>query len=787
MERIVNKHPLAECEKCPLNDKGRFVPSAGPRSGARLAVVGEAPSQGDSGTRIPFSGPGGKLLNGVLEHYGYDRESVFITNATLCRDKDSNTPPSEAVVACNQRLVGELQESGAEVVVTLGNVASQALLPSKLGITQLRVGPGRTTNKLPNVRIIPTFHPTACMRNPASFPSLVNDFGKVDGVHEPWSPPKWREITDVAEALAVIAELHTRGPHLAVDIEAGIDKDVGFGHPNQYDLLCVGVGYERDKVVVFGRDPLQNGDVRRALGDLFRSKLLIMQNGKFDIAGMYPVLGSMTLWFDTMLASYALDERPGIHGLGYMGVEYLGTPNWKSDIAKYVGKGDSYAAIPSHILHQYNAYDVAVTWRLFEYFSVRLSTEGVDGLHQHLVAASNQLVFVELNGLGVDTTYNDQLGKGYLDSIHANRVAMNDLVATKTDKAYNKVGFQINPGSPMQIKEWLHDQGIRVVNTDVDTIELIMTKLRPKTYEHEFLRLLLQDRKEGKLHGTYVKGIRKRLYGGRVFPTFLLHGTTTGRLACRNPNLQNVPRDSIIRRQFVPTRPGNVFVQADYSQAEARVLSWLAGDNYLRRIFNDPTRDLFDELTPQLYGEVAHLNAAQRKELRVRVKAYFYGLNYGREAYSIAQEYNLPVNVVQKDMQKFFALIPEVMAFRDDVKSKVLHGEELVTVFGRHRRNSLITPDNQKDLVKEGLAFLPQSTASDICLTAFTELRPLLRGTAFIRNLVHDSILAECKEEDAEMVAKQMQDTMSEVGNRVVGNYVIFDTDVKIGKNWAEV
>jgi DNA polymerase-1 len=296
---------------------------------------------------------------------------------------------------------------------------------------------------------------------------------------------------------------------------------------------------------------------------------------------------------------------------------------------------------------------------------------------------------------------------------------------------------------------------------------------------------MLKHRREAKLYGTYVKGIRKRLFRGRVYPTFLLHGTTTGRLACRNPNLQNIPRESSIRAQFVPGRPGRVFVQCDYSQAELRVLTWLAQEEYFRAIFNDPTRDLFDELAPVLYGNLDGLDPAARKEKRIRVKAYVYGLSYGREAGSIAQEFRIPVAEASSGMEAFFGVIPNVVSYQKSVWDQIKSGRDLQTPFGRKRRFYLITDENFTDCYKEGLAFRPQSISSDICLRAFYRVRPKLKGKALIRNLVHDSILAECEPEDAEEVSKTLNDYMLESAYDLVGDYVQFKTDATVGTNWG--
>jgi DNA polymerase-1 len=279
------------------------------------------------------------------------------------------------------------------------------------------------------------------------------------------------------------------------------------------------------------------------------------------------------------------------------------------------------------------------------------------------------------------------------------------------------------------------------------------------------------------------------MYRGRVYSTYMLHGTTSGRLASRNPNLQNIPRESIIRKQFVPAKARNVFVECDYAQAELRVLTWLAQDEYFRDVFNNG-RDLFDELTPLLYPELGSKDKVPPplwKETRIRVKAYVYGLAYGRSEFSIASEYKIPVAEARRGMEAFFEVIPDIVRFREETRKNVLAGSDLVTPFGRHRRFWLITDDNKKDVMNEALAFLPQSTSSDIALRAFTRIRPALRGRGFVRNIVHDSILAECSKSDVDEVGAILQAEMAKSGQELVGDYVRFETDVKVGASWGDV
>jgi DNA polymerase-1 len=604
----------------------------------------------------------------------------------------------------------------------------------------------------------------------------VNDIGKIKMGVSSWEEPKYVVVDTEEDALRACTELRDYG-ELVIDIEVGIEKDTAFDHPNRYQMLCIGVAYADGKAVVFGETACKSEKVIRRLSSVLNDPdvKLIAQNGKFDLAGLHPLMGNLTLYFDTMIASYCLDERPGIHGLKYMAKEMLGAPDYEADIKRYVGPHDSYSVIPRDILYRYNAYDVVCTWSLYRMFDRQLHDQGLRGLHDFLVAASNQLMYMELNGIGIDLKYLDELTETYLVRLEELEKQMSDIGPA----------FGINPRSPKQIQELFHDQGINEASTDAATLESLLHRTAGDI--HEFLRLLLRHRKEAKLYGTYVKGIRKRVYRGRVYPTFLLHGTTTGRLSCRNPNLQNIPRDSTIRRVFVPTKEDTVFVQADYSQAELRVATFLAQDEYFRTIFNDQTRDLFTELTPILYGDISHLDGPARKELRIRVKAYVYGLAYGREAYSIAQEFGITEKEAKLGMSRFFEVIPGIVQWRKDVQGKVLAGDDLVSPFGRHRRFWLITNDNREDILKEALAFLPQSTSSDICLSAATQLRQDLRGTAFLRNIVHDSILAECKESDAEEVAKTMNDVMVEKAKVVVGDYITFATETKVGRSWADV
>lgn len=795
MVGLVLKHPLAQCESCPLQEVGKHVPSTIPESGkAQIAFVGEAPGLQEARVGRPFMGPSGDLLNRVLHHHRINRKDVVLTNACLCRPPDNATPPTMAIKACQPRLIGELELAGVTTAVALGNSAAQALT-GRTGVTKLRIGSGIPSSFDPGLRVVSTLHPAYCLRNADGFPSLVVDVGKVVNPGVVFTPPKYTVVTDSLVASQVIRQLLRGSEPLVVDIETNVEKDAGFDHPNQHGMLCVGVGRRGEGYFVFAERALTKS-FWAWLKLLLRRRGVVAQNGKFDLAGLYRFIGAVPLKFDTMLASYVFDERPGIHGLKHMAQEYLGAPAYDDEIKRYIGPGIGYGAIPRDLLYKYNAYDVYCTDLLQEMFDRRFGHDpNARRLHDFLVAASQELMFVELNGIAVDTGYLRVLEQQFIASLNVIEGEIDDIV-----KASRSEADFINPRSPKQVQRVLHELGMKVASTDKDHMERVLDYVKelaakkgkePEVFPiYNFVTTLMKHRKEAKLYGTYVKGIRKRLYRGRVYPTFLLHGTTTGRLASRNPNVQNIVRGSTIRNLFVPARPGNIFVQSDYSQAELRVLTWLASCTYFRDIFNAGDVDLFDELTPVLYPRLASkssVHPGQWKEIRIRVKAFVYGLGYGRGEGSIADEFKIAYSEALTLKRNFFSVIPEIVAWQQEVQTKVLDGEDLTTPFGRTRRFPLITAQNKHEVLKECLAFKPQSISSDICLGAMTYVRRDLRGIGWVRNIVHDSILAESSPADADRVAELMDRRMLESARRVVGDYVKFATESKIGSNWGEV
>jgi DNA polymerase-1 len=566
----------------------------------------------------------------------------------------------------------------------------------------------------------------------------------------------------------LLEQLETKSREVyTFDIETGYEKDSVFVHPDH--LLCVGMAYRGDRAVVLGENALMGSRVRDLLGAFLEVKKVVAHNAKFDFGVMHNlgiINPEVFAYGDTMLGHYCLDERRGTHGLKYLGQELFGAPDW-GDVGF---KMDRLQDAPRDVLYHYNGIDAAVTYRIWvEILPVLQQGDGLWDLHHRLLAVSHALASTESEGVAVDLAYIGQLTEEFTEELELIERLM-----------FEATGVAHNPRSPKQLMELFSSLwGTKTSTTNVDWLDSRQEQLDSKkgkkaAEEFHYIGLLLDHRKATKLYGTYVKGTAKRTTRGRVYPTYLVHGTTTGRLACRNPNLQNVPRGSRIRRLFIPDE-GNTFIQCDYKTAELRVMAVLAGDDYLKGVFADD-RDLHSEVATQFWGPDF------TKEQRIRAKAVVFGLNYGREAWSLAEEMGISAAEAQRYIDTFFKLIPQVAEWRRSVVKQILSGEPLISPFGRRHRVWLITNQNKKDVIKEGLAFLPQGTASDITMAAFSRLR---REGYKTRIPVHDSILVEAPSSSALQVARYVKKVMEETATTEFSDQIPFPVDVEMGDSWG--
>lgn len=801
---VVRKHPLAKCEECPLYKRGKYVPSSFPtkekeEDKPQLAFIGEAPGKNEIKAKKVFIGMSGKLLDGVLKHYEIDRSTALLTNAAACHYPTTqfSSLPISAVNACRDRLVSELKEAKVEVAATLGANAMKSLMVGKEGITIGRAGGPRKADYIEDVLVVPTFHPAAALRDHLKFPLIVNDLGKLyDGVWDMWKDPNYKVIKTVVEANHALVRLwREQTEPLVTDTESGADKDETFGGAIK-EVLCIGVWEERkSRALVFPVWVLDSVN-RKLFAKLLLRNGIDGQNIKYDngrVLNHY--LGGIEIPIrgERMAQSYALYEMQGIHSLDYMGREYQGAPQWKHWVddsmergrqklraerkaaglpLKGIGTVKDYSLIEPEVLHKYNAYDVAITRWQRDIFDPMLEEQNLTEFYQWLMGIEEMLVSVEQNGMPVDLEYNAALEtefRGLLDEVEFS------------------VGEKFNPNSPIQVKKVLNDFGVFVDSTEADTLKALITRYGARGRDDvvDFCNSLLSHRASSKTIGTYITGLRKTLINGIAHPSYQLFGSVTGRLTCKGPNLQNIPRGSKLRRQFV-AEPGKIFVHADFAQAELRVMAWLAKDERLRELFCDTSIDIFNNIAISIWGKSKFESWDKEYAKNIRgalVKPMAYGTAYGRGPSAIAESFGCSLAEAKRTQDAFLEQIPGVVKYQQEISEKALAMEDLINVFGRRRRFRLVTDLNKVDVANEAKAHMPQATSNDICMTA---ARELYKQGLELKNLIHDAVIAQCDIADADEVGRLMRKTMVETAELITGGYVPFKVDVDTAYSYGD-
>ena len=527
---------------------------------------------------------------------------------------------------------------------------------------------------------------------------------------------------------------------------------------------------------------------RKGLIKLFKVKTRwIWHNGKFDIAFLRrDGIETARVDEDTMLLSYALDEMGGIHDLEQIAGELLDAPDYKHMVKQWVPtKKDSYRNIPKPILYEYQSYDVSNTLQAWELLheSVMQDDKLTKLYYEVLIPATEFLYTVEKHGMLVDKQWNKKQDKRLLKIIEKAKKVVQE-----------HAGYAINPNSPQQLAELFFNElefrRIRGNSTDKDVLR--------KLPDHPIVTAMKEYRKVKKQHSTYVVSVQKNMKpDGRIHCTYKIHGTRTGRLSSADPNMQNVPRDKQIRGQFIAPK-GYILMEPDYSQAELRSLAQLSEDVELTQIYHDNTRSLHKEVALEQYGK------GYNGDQYIRAKAVNFGIVYGREAPSFADEFNVSTRVGQSWIDGWFEQFPGAAKYIRLCRRAPINTETMFTTFGRKKRHWVVVRENLRDLMNEAANFPHQSIASDLTLTSGISIgisdrlripkryrrkvaQAISKYGAYVVNIIHDSLLLEVPDnpETIKAVARIVVDIMQSMAPKWGINRVPFTVDLKIGKRWG--
>lgn len=365
------------------------------------------------------------------------------------------------------------------------------------------------------------------------------------------------------------------------------------------------------------------------------------------------------------------------------------------------------------------------------------------------------LILARMEGAGikVDVPYFQKLGAEMAESLRGLEASIREVS-----------GFDFNPASPKQVGEVLFEKlGLhsrkRTAKTRAhSTNSEVLQGLKDA---HEVVPLILEHRNLSKLKGTYVDALPKWVSPrtGRVHAVFNQMVAATGRLSSSNPNMQNIPVrgewGNRIRKGFL-AEDGFVFVGADYSQVELRMLAHLSGDPVLRKIF--------------MKGEDIHTSTASEvfnvppdfvtPPMRHQAKAVNFGILYGQGAYGLANELDISMQEAKSFIERYFARFPTVADYLEEIKRKAEEGGWVTTILGRRRLFPSLSGARGRlrgALLRQAVNTVVQGSAADLIKKAMVDVDRALPSGARMVLQVHDELIVEAPEATAAETAEALR------------------------------
>lgn len=515
--------------------------------------------------------------------------------------------------------------------------------------------------------------------------------------------------------------------------------------------------------------------------------LKIGQNLKYDMLVLAQHGIGLVGFDDTMLLSYALDAGKHTHGMDELSKQHLGhTPIPFKEVAGTGKAQKTFDQIEIPKATEYAAEDADVTWRLHALLKPRLVSERKTTLYETLERPLVPvLVGMERNGIKVDRAVLSRLSGEFAQKMAAIEVTI-----------YELAGQDFNIASPKQLGEILFDKmGIQggkktktgAWSTDAATLEDLASQ------GHELPTSVLAWRGLAKLKSTYTDALPTFINKetGRVHTSYSMAGTTTGRLASSEPNLQNIPVRTEdgrrIRTAFIADE-GNKLISADYSQVELRLLAHIANVPELKQAFADGI-DIHALTASEIFGvPVEGMDPAMRR----RAKAINFGIIYGISAFGLANQLNISRTEAGEYIDLYFSRFPGIRTYMDETKAFAHENGYVETIFGRRiHLNEINSKNGARRAFQERAAINApiQGAAADIIRRAMIAMPGALKeanSQARMLLQVHDELIFEVPAEDADATCKLVSRVMSGAAEPAVHLSVPLDVEACAADNWDE-
>jgi DNA polymerase-1 len=783
-----------DCLRCGLRDEGnRPVPDDG--GDYTILAVGEAPGVEEDAAGRPFVGKSGKILRKALRDLGYPEDKVTYTNVVLCRPPDNKI--SRKYIKCCY--TGIPIKENTKLVLLFGNTPLNAVLGESgiMSWSGVRVERG-------GIIYAPMIHPAYF-----TYSGEQNMDGWLTALDEALSA--WRhgdrKAADEGYEIKVVYSQHDiramaaevlKSPKIAVDTEIGyLDP---FKEGNR--VLIISVANDRTSWVIpidhpDDLAPLGHESVDALLNVLEAHPHIVCHNAKFDQMMLDHLLDCrFEAKGDSMLASFLVESKSGIHGLKRLAGFYLGMFEYDSELRKYVidnpqtdpSRGGSYEKIPLNVLIPYAAKDAIATYCLEDVLLDKLSPKQRILYNELMIPCSNTLYRIQLNGMAVDFGVAERYRRLYgravadtLERIRGDRMVRKYVRKRKVDSPT----FEFNSGSSQQKAEVLFGPGYYRLKAQSFTPKKAPSTSRDAIEPHRASCPLVNDLVMygmlSKMMGTYIEPVanKAKLSGDdRARSSFNQHVVETGRLSSSGFskdlgfNQQNIPvpekepgtilEFQPIKNMFTHTFEGGCLLAADYSGMELRVFASLARCDAMIEIHKSG-RDFHTMVGSMVSGKPYE---EITKPERYRYKWTSWTLLYGGSAYTLHRMYGIPLQEAERIVEQYYAQFPEVPQYlKECVKFARKHGY-IETPFGLRRPLPDITaPEEARRgaAEREAVNTPVQGAAGMLTLMALVIIDKLMLDAGFksmIVNTVHDSILTDVYPGELDALVGMQKDVM---------------------------
>jgi len=743
-------------------EKGRQIP---PKPG-KIAIVGEAYGANEQIQGRPFVGYSGRLLTNLLRQAGITREDCYITNVVNKKPKGNHFSAFsvEEIEEGKRQLKEDLEEwqkKGLNIVIALGNTALEALTGYS-NVMKYR-GTILQSSIVKGLKVIPTIHPAFLIRGQtACNPVVIADFRKAKKEGE---YPEFimlekhiEVIRNPKNAIAFLESVSDIDKPVTCDIETPIRK-------GKKPLLAYGIATSETDAFVLTREVLRIPAVIRALARFSKSGTKkIFHNANFDVFNMAYSYGIVTKNVeDTMIMQHdCYPSLPSIlkpKSLAFCASMYANEPYWKDEM-----KGGD--------LYIYNGKDVCLTYQVYNALQKEMDTWGVREVYEHDMALFEPLLTMELKGVNIDYKALKEIKE------------RNEIIIEKLERIKDATIGDVNIKSPKQMNEllyksWKFDTVMK--DGKVTTDKKVLDKLeRMDTPYQPLFGLIRTLKKHYTMRGFYNLSFDS---DGRMRTGFKIGGTVTGRLSSAElagigvgRNLQNIPKQ--LRKIYIPDE-GKIFINADLSQAEARVVAAICGDKEWVEEFQ--REDTYKRIASFLFDVDKDKVSKDQRQVAKKVT---HACNYGESWRGLSEVLRCPAADAKRLMNKLYKFRPFLNKWHLEIERDIKQKRILRSDYGRILQ--FFGNIAQKD-IRTGLSFKPQGIVADYLNRGIVDLYKKIPNIDLLIQ-VHDSILFQT-EDDYENVKRITEKTKEIIERPINVNGFEFKIpcDIEMGMNWYDM